>query len=288
MNYLNAFESELTEAGIPARRRRRILAEFADHLHEDPSAQLGPPRELARQFADELGTRLARASAFRAFAALAFTGASLVVMLLAVGRMRALTMSSQNHTPTPGWAAPILMFAVLAGQVALAAGGTALLRSWWLRDRPVINAREATVLARRAGVGVVAGAVALLALPTVALAFHRQAGSAWTTSAWIVSGLAFCALAAAVPTLRAGMRLRPHVDGQAGDLITDLGPLAPAGLTPDRIVWLLALGIVLALGALGLVTDDPFDGLARGLADAMACMTGFIVLGRYLGLRTAS
>ena len=35
-------------------------------------------------------------------------------------------------------------------------------------------------------------------------------------------------------------------------------------------------------------TDDPYDGVARGIADAAACMAGFIVLGRYLGLRTAS
>ncbi len=141
MTYLDALDHELTAAGIPAGRRRRILAEFSDHLHEDADAKLGPPRDLARQFADELGTRLARASAFRAFAALAFVGIALLAMLLAVGRMRGLTLSSQNHTPTPGWAAPILLFSVLAGQLALAAGGTGLLRAWWLRDRPVINAR---------------------------------------------------------------------------------------------------------------------------------------------------
>ncbi len=87
MSYLNDLESELTATGIPARRRRRILAEFADHLHEDPSAELGAPRDLARQFADELGTSLARKAAFRAFAALAFAGVGLVAMFLAVGRV---------------------------------------------------------------------------------------------------------------------------------------------------------------------------------------------------------
>ncbi|MGH2863551.1 MAG: hypothetical protein ACRDLT_18905 [Solirubrobacteraceae bacterium] len=286
MTYLNALASELAAVGIPPARRRRILTEFEDHLHEDPSAELGAPGELAKQFADELGTRLARAAAFRAFAALAFAGISLCAMLLAVGRMRGLTMSSTNQTPTPGWAAPVLMLAVLAGQIALAAGGTALVRACWLRNRPVINAREATVLARRSAVGVAAGAVALLALPTLALAFPRQAGVAWTTIAWVVFGLGLCALAAAVPTLLAGLRLRPHVDGKAGDVIDDLGPFAPAGLTPVRLAWLLAVAIVIALGALGLVTDDPYDGLARGVADAIACMTGFMVLGRYLGLRT--
>lgn len=287
MNYLDTLETELKATGIPARRRARILTEFADHLGEDAEAQLGAPRDLARQFADELGTRLVRASAFRVFAALAFAGASLVVMLVAVTRVRVLMLSSQNHTPTPGWAAPILMFAMLAGQVALAAGGTAVLRAWWLRDRPVISAQEATVLARRAAVGVAAGAVALLALPTIAVAFHRQAGSAWTTSAWILTGVAFSALLAALPTLWSAIRVRPEVDGEAGDLVSDLGPLAPAGLTPTWIAGLVALAIVIALGLAGWVTDDPYDGIARGLFDAAACMTGFIVLGRYLGLRTS-
>ncbi|MGH2835313.1 MAG: hypothetical protein ACRDLT_09500 [Solirubrobacteraceae bacterium] len=287
MTYLEALESELKTAGIPSARRARIIAEFADHLHEDADARLGAPRELARQFADELGTRLARTAAFRTFGALAFVAVALGAMFLAVGRMRALTMSTQNHTPTPGWAAPILMFAVLAGQVALAAGGTALLRTWWLRRQPVINAREATVLARRSAVGIAGGAVALLALPTMALAFHRQAGVAWTITAWVLTGVGFLALAAVVPSVRAGTRLRPEVAGQAGDLIDDLGPWAPTGLTPVRLAWLVAAAIVVALGAAGAVTDDPYDGIARGVFDAAACMTGFMVLGRYLGLRTA-
>jgi hypothetical protein len=45
---------------------------------------------------------------------------------------------------------------------------------------------------------------------------------------------------------------------------------------------------VVVLSLQGVVVDDPYDGIARGLLDAAACMTGFIVLGRYLGLRTAS
>lgn len=287
MTYIDTLDAELSNAGIPAARRRRILDEFADHLHEDPGAELGAPRALAGQFADELGTRLARTTAFRAFAALALVGTALVAMLLAVGRMRGLTLGN-NQTATPDWAAPILMFSVLGGQLALAAGGAALLRAWRLREQAVINRREATVLARRAAVGVVAGAVALLALPALAVAFHRQAGTLWDTSAWIVFGLGLLTLAAALHSLRLGIRLRPELDGQAGDLISDLGQWAPQRLTPTRAAWLLATAIVVALGLLGLVTDDPFDGLARGLADALACLAGFAVLGRYLGLQTTA
>ena len=86
MNYLDTLESELKQAGIPPRRRARIIIEFADHLHENPEAELGAPRALARQFADELGTRLARSTAYWAFGALVVAATLLVVMFFEGGR----------------------------------------------------------------------------------------------------------------------------------------------------------------------------------------------------------
>ena len=41
------------------------------------------------------------------------------------------------------------------------------------------------------------------------------------------------------------------------------------------------VGIALA----GVVQGDPFDGLARALADGLACLAGFAALGKLLGLR---
>jgi hypothetical protein len=287
MTYLDALDRELTAAGIPARRRRRILAEFADHLHEDANAKLGAPRELARQFADELGTRLARAAAFRAFAALAFIGIGLGIMFLAVGRMRGLTIQGGTHTPTPSWSAPILLVAALAAQVALAAGGLALLRAWRLRRESTISRADATILARRSALGLVAGAVTLAALPTAAVAFSHAAGSTWTTFSWVLVGVGLVALASALPPLLDVVRLRPDVDGRPGDLIDDLGSWAPAGLTPTRCALLLSVVIVVVATVAGVLTDDPYDGALRGITDAIACVTGFIVLGRYLGLRTS-
>ncbi|MGH2843231.1 MAG: hypothetical protein ACRDKL_06535, partial [Solirubrobacteraceae bacterium] len=65
----------------------------------------------------------------------------------------------------------------------------------------------------------------------------------------------------------------------------DLSGLVPAGLRPVSLAFLLCGAIIVALGVAGVLTDDPYDGLARALADACACMAGFAVLGRYLGLR---
>src|SRR5664280_598296 len=72
--YLDALRDELTVAGIRGTRRERIVTEIADHLACDPAAQLGPPREIAHRFADELGTLNARRAAGRSFAALAIAG----------------------------------------------------------------------------------------------------------------------------------------------------------------------------------------------------------------------
>ncbi|MDE3133650.1 MAG: hypothetical protein KGL15_06270 [Acidobacteriota bacterium] len=287
MTYLDSLEHELTTAGIPARRRARIVTEFTDHLHENPSAELGAPRELAHQFADELGTSLARAAAFRSFAALAFAGVSVLAMFVAVGGNRGLGLIRHHGTPTPTWTMPILLVGAVAAQVALAAGGLALLRAWRLRNDRVIGAADAAVLARRSAIGLVGGLLTLAVLPACAVAFPRAAGHTWTVLAWIVAGAGVAVLAAAAPTLISSLRLRPTYPGEPADLIADLGGWVPRALTPTRFALLLALGIAALLSAQGVVVDDPYDGIARGLADGTVCLGGFAILGRYLGLRTA-
>lgn len=285
--YLSELESELASAGIPARRRARILAEFADHLHEDPAAELGSPTELARQFADELGTRLARAAAFRAFVALAFAGVGLTAMFLAVGRWRALTLyGTPRHVTTPTWTMPIMLLTALAAQVAFVAGTLALLRAWRLRHERVIGRADATVLARRSAVGLAAGAVTMAMLPGIVLAFPHTAGHTWKVLAWVVAAAAVIGMASVAPTVLGSARLRPVSSGEPADLTADLGPWLPAQLTPTRCALLLAAAIVFVMSLQGLVADDPYDGIARGLLDGTACLAGFAVLGRYLGLRT--
>jgi hypothetical protein len=65
---------ELAVVGISGRLRARILDEFADHLACDPGADLGDPRELACQFADQLGSARAMTAAVGSFAALMVAG----------------------------------------------------------------------------------------------------------------------------------------------------------------------------------------------------------------------
>jgi hypothetical protein len=209
-------------------------------------------------------------------------------MFLAVGRMRGHTLSGYGSVSTPTWTTPILLVAALAAQIAFAAGCLALLRAWRLRNEPVIGRPDALMLARRSAVGLASGAVTMVALPAAALAFPRTAGQTWSVLSWVVAGLALAALASAAPTVVDSFRLRPVRGGDAGDLRADLGAWLPHALTPVRLALVLTAVIVVVMGLAGVITDDPYDGLARGVVDGAACLAGFVVLGRYLGLRTAS
>ena len=82
--------------------------------------------------------------------------------------------------------------------------------------------------------------------------------------------------------------MRPVNPGEVGDLFSDLGPFAPRGVGAWRFAALFAVGVAVAIALAGVAANDPLDGIARGLANGLACLACFAVLGRYLGLSTAS
>jgi hypothetical protein len=318
MNYLEELDSELAAAGIPARRRRRIVAEFTDHLDQNPAAELGAAGDLARQFADELGTRLARITAYRAFAVLAIAGIALVTMFFDGGRTWGAWVGYGSHPSgfggfIPGWWVPLMVLWFVSAQVALAAGSLALLRAWRLRHERVITAGDATVLNRRAAVGLLSGAFTMLLLPAtdVMLATPQSyrlpnrgievhvdvwqslfltTGRVWWSDLAIFGGpLLIIGMLAMLPSVLAATRLRPSRTGAAGDLTADIGPLISErfAATPERIAVALGATIVLVMLAVGARSDDALDGLVRGVLDAGVCMAGFVLLGSYLGLRSS-
>ncbi len=286
MNYTDSLELELAAAGIPSRRRARIVAEFSDHLHENPQAELGAPRDLARQFADELGTRLARVTAFRAFAALAIAATVLVVMFFTGGRTWG-GWVGYGHYPVSyylhtWWWVPLMLVCFISAQVALAAGGLALLRAWRLRRVRVMTAADAAILNRRAAVGLVCGAIAMAVLPLTH--FVVEFSTRWNAVAGTVGPAMIVLLLAMLPDVLRAARVRPTREGPAGDLTADLGIDDPR-VTPQRIAIALSVVIALVMVAIGARSDDLYDGILRGLFDRAACLVGFAVLGRYLGLR---
>jgi hypothetical protein len=286
-SYLKDLDAELKRAGLPDAHRRRIHAEFADHLECDPAADLGAPGVLATQFADELGTSYARSAALWAFLALALAGILIVVRFSALLPLGTLDASTGD---TVG-----LLVAALAGQVALVAGGLGLVRALQLRRRPAISRQEAAVLARRAGVGLAAGAVTIVSFPfTQSYSAHPggfSIGARPDNLFWpLASGLVLLALAAAAPAVVRASRLRPQADGWAGDLLADLGPLRPAvtrlsGGSINRLALVLGAGLVIVAALAGARVDDTYDGILRGVLESGAFLAAYAVLGRYLGIR---
>jgi hypothetical protein len=300
-DYIARLSAALGHAGISGAHRARILTEFEDHLANDPNAgaNLGDAHELATQFADELGSDLARRAALRAFGALAVAGVLFAIAFVTGGRVHSSSVAGASSAVgglasavgrnNPSTLATIAMAVCLvAVQISAVAGVLGLLRAIRLRMHPVVATQEAIILVRRAGVALLTGAVGLLALPLVAVTLP-QLSSSWKALAYVVAGVGLGFIASAVPAIRAALRLRPRIEGRGGDLLDDLDAVAPLGLpgSPWQVALLLAAAIAVVLTAAGIVQSDPFDGAARGLADGLACLAGFAVLGRYLGLRTA-
>jgi len=285
---MDALEVELVATGIPARRRARIVAELSDHLHENPAAELGAPRDLARQFADQLGTRLARSTAYRAFVVLAVAAIVLVVMFFKGGRTWG-GWVGYGHYPVsfyfPWWWVPMMFVWFISAQIALAAGGLALLRAWRLRRVAVMTAADAAVLNRRAAVGLLSGAITMTVLPLTHFVVYIGARS--DTVAVTVGPALILLLLAMLPDVLRATRLRPRREGAAGDLTADLGTADPHA-TPGRIAASLSVVILLVMIAIGARSGELYAGILRGLFDAGICLAGFVLLGRYLGLRRSS
>ena len=248
---IELLDRELAALGVPARRRRRIRLELEDHLACDPEADLGDPVELARRFADELGTAYARRAGFMVFVALVPV-AVLFGLLLVAGQ-------GANNVGT-----------VLGTQLAFVGGTLALLRAWRLRRQVVIAASESRVLARRATLGIAGG---LLTLVSIGVATHTVLSGVTIGTGCVSLGLAGVALRAA--------RLRPANTGPAADFAFDLGLNAD----PWRLAIVVAAAVAFCIAAAGFVQADLLDGLVRAFGDGILCTVGFALLGRPLGLR---
>ncbi len=281
MSYLDELSCELRAVGINGSRRRRILAEAADHLEQSgDAAAFGTPRLVAQRFADELATSGARRAAYGSF--LALVPAALVYApLVLLGRSPDVTSAS---TFAVGLSSAFVL--LLAPQVALAAATLAVLRAWRLRDAARAPAAELRILGRRTLVALGCGLLTLTAL--VVYAYEYQAGLSRT---WMVAAVC-AATAAAVPLVVAARaayrptRLRAATAGGRGDLRADVEPIVrfiPAALgTP----WRLCFGFA-SLVAVAALVGGRSEGPRNAIAEFVAIVSCFAALGRPLGLLPA-
>jgi hypothetical protein len=279
VTFVDELRRELAAVGIRGRVSRRILTEVDDHLRSDPDAQarFGSARELANEFAAELGTAASRRSAVGAFAALAVAGS----VYAAAFAGASFAGDSSVDRPLASLAFAVI---VVAPQLAFVAGSLALLRVFRLRREWALPSSERTVIARRTAVALGAGLATMAAWALYALDFRGELAGWWITFTLAGSGAAAVLLAAAAVPAYAAARLHPDVGGAAGDVFDDLG-LARYRTDPWRFARRVALLVGFGVWVAGIAGSDPFDGLVRGVVEGGACLTGFALLGGYLGLR---
>ena len=283
--YVRSLSNALWAVGIRGRLARRITTEIADHLSEDPEADLGSPETLAAEFADELGTARARTAAAEVFAALTLVGGLLLGAFLA------------SRAAGVRWPAvqPRYSFLALAGggafvigaQVAFVAGVLAAIRALRLRRERVIPRAEARVIVRRAAVALAGGLAATAGVALIG--FDLQAG----VPGWVTTVVVAAADGSDRGLLRRLRRCSPRPAcsrwppaGAATCSTTSVrsSPAPTAGASVDardrRRRGRRAGGRGGGRGPVGSVRRDRARtrGRARGLA-------GFAVLGGFLGLR---
>ncbi len=278
MSWLADLERELRTRRVPARSRERIVAEYREHLVDGgpDAASPGDPAALAGALADESAIRATFAAVWAALVALAVTAAVLVATSLALPRSPDLTLAA---------ALPVLALFV-APQLALVAGGLALVRVVRRRHAATLAAAELRLIRRRAGVALGAGAATALALAAYALVLSGSLPAWWVA---LTAGLAACALAwlgAAALLLRAAGRIASAAPGPAGALGDDLPPLRPLAERPT-LLWGATVACVGALATAGFAVAEAsaVEGLERGVAEALALTTCFVLVGRRVGVR---
>jgi hypothetical protein len=283
--FVTSLADELRAVGIRGRLRERIVAEYEDHLRCDPNAQLGTPAELARDFADELGTSNVRRGSVAGFAALSVAGIAFAVVVI-----DALTFHAFRSTELDWKPVGLIGFAIVAlgSQIALATGTLAILRTFWHRRERVVSRTEATLVVRRNAVALACALATMVGLGLMAIGIrdHNSSVPGWRTLAGIAAGVGAIALIAAAPFVLRAARVRPMGDGARGDVLDDLGPFVPAWLRgrPWRFAVMFAAATGIAVALAGVAAGDPFDGILRGIVEAFACLTGFAALGPFIGL----
>ena len=257
---------ELAAVGIRGRQRGRILAEFEDHLACDPEVRLGEPRELARQFADELATDAARRTALATFVALAVVAAAVVLPQLTLPKVPDITGGRSTFLVGPATLAMIL-----GAQIALASGCLAALRALRLE-----GPQDVPLIRRRSAVALTAGAATALGSALYAVNFHGVVPGWWFALALASAGAAALPLAASAV---ASVRVRGvEVSGGAPrGLAADLGPLARPALIGAAAVLAMLVGTSFA-------ERSVVEGAIRAAFEGAVFAVCFLALRRFLVL----
>ena len=280
--YLDELSAELGSVGIRGAQRRRILAEVEDHLRESGEpGRFGDPAVIAARFADELATSGARRVAWGSVVVLAPAGIGYAILISLGAPWPDITAA---RSVAIGLVAAATM--LLAPQVSFAAGLLAVAGAWRLRSQAAAPASAITLLRRRAGVALAAGATTLLAVMVTTYEYSAWISTWRIALTFSIAGACLVPIAAGAVVLRRTGALRPQTAGDAGDVFDDLAPvLDRLPLDLRRRPWRFCLLFAAGVAVLALLGGGVDEGPRNALAEFVAVCAGFAVLGRYLGLR---
>jgi hypothetical protein len=301
MSWLRELEGELIARRVRRPVRQRLIAELADHIASEPgfdAARLGPARDVAGRYADELAGDDARRAALWAFGALALTAVALLVTQATLGGIgypgfdrgfsAALSGPATSATCDATLSGPAIIALVFASQVALVAGTLAAWRALRRRREPVLPGAEVALLGRRTRIALAAGFVVCAAIGLYAVDFAIVLPVWWLALAGGLAVLAAAALAAAWRVAATGAATVTLAGGPAGDIYDDLPPLRRLRGHPLRLWAAVALFSGLAMTLFEWHAEHSFgEGLQRGVAEAAAFTLCFALLGRAIGARGA-
>jgi hypothetical protein len=291
MSWLEHLADELTSIGVTGRERRRIVVELRDHIVCEPGCEdrLGDPRQLAANFADELATDRARRSAFSVFLALALAAVALLVSQLSLGHAGGYPGYNRGLSLALFLPAALGMF--IAPQVALVAGTLAALRAARRRRARILPAAEIALIRRRAWVGLGAGAATVAGLELYVVNFSSVLPGWWLALIGGLSGMAGVALVAASRRLVLAGAVITRTSGRAGDVYDDLPVIRWDWLRrhPWRLGAIASLGVGVSMTLFEAHAEHSlFEGVQRGAMEGLAAAAGFALLGRAIGVGTAT
>jgi hypothetical protein len=261
---IESLARELAAVGIHGRQRERILAELGDHLACDPEADLGDPRALAQEFADDLARDTTRRAALWTFGALV-----LVAAAVAVPQLVSPTIPDIAAGRSLWLALPATLAVVIGAQVAFAAGCLAGLRAFRRPD-------DVGVVRRRTVAAIAAGALTAAGSALSAANFWGVVPHWWCLLAVTAAVAAAAALASPAHACRRVRPIRVTHTGADG-LSADLGPLAhPLLIGAGATFGMLAIT--------SLAERSVVEGALRAGFEAVAFAVCFVALRRPLAL----
>ena len=291
MSWLEEFEQELQARRIRPDARDRLVAEFADHIACEQGTgmggeltRLGVAREIAGQYADELGGDDARRGALAVFAALALAAVALAASQLSLGQLS--RYPGFDHGFSVALSLPAIVAILVGPQIALVAGTLAAWRALRRRRVAVLPATEIALVRARARVALAAGLVTTTGLLLYTVNFIGVLPAWWLALSGTMAAGATAALVAARGALVRSSATVVASAGPAGDLFDDIPALRWLRGRPLA----LCVGGALLSGVVVTIAEwhaerSLAEGLQRGVFEALALSIGFAALGRLIGAR---